>query len=82
MPYRINAYVPPKEKRPMRMPSFIYAVLCAACVGAAGVSGEYLSKDLPEGHGSCSGVFVGLGCLLLAFYFGFGTVRNLVRHRV
>lgn len=63
----------------MRMPTVGYVFLCGSALGGMGLSGEYLSRSLPENHASFSSIGVGLGFFALAFYFGFSAIARICR---
>jgi putative Ca2+/H+ antiporter (TMEM165/GDT1 family) len=56
-----------------------YVMASAICLSLTGFSGEYLSRNLPENHASASGVFTALGFIVLAVYFGFKAISNMLK---
>lgn len=65
----------------MRIPTFLYAFGCSGSLAGAGLSGEYLSRNLPEGHASVSSVFVVIGFITMATYFAFISIARLVKEK-
>lgn len=75
--YRTNAYVHEPVKRALKVSVFAYVLGCAVMVAAGGGAAEYLSRDLPEDHVSCSGFFSWVAFMILAAYFAFRGICRL-----
>lgn len=67
-PYREQGFVE-KEKAVVKYKEYIFVFLAAVCLAMTGISGQYLSRNLPEGHSSCSGFFAALAFICLFIYF-------------
>lgn len=50
------------------IPTFVYFLGAALCVGGAGGSCEFLSRELPAGNATAAGVGASLGFILFAAY--------------
>lgn len=67
-----------KRRKPNQLPGAAEIVLCVVNLNLAGFSGEFLSRNLPESHFSCSGFFCGLGFFVLAAFFGYrGWIKSV-----
>jgi hypothetical protein len=56
------------SKQQWNIPVFVYFLAAALCLGGAGSSCEYLSKDLPASNVSTSGVGASMGFILFAVF--------------
>ena len=74
-----------KRRKPTSLPGATEIVLAVVNLNLAGFTGEYLSRNLPESHFSCSGFFCGMGFVVLALFFGYRgwikTAHSLNRFR-
>lgn len=59
-----------------RFPTFSYFLAAACCLGGAGFSCQYLSRDLPGDNLHASSIGVSLGFILLAVYLGVKGIFN------
>lgn len=63
-------------KHPWEMPTFVYFLGAALCLGGAGASCDFLSRELPAGNATAAATGASLGFILFAVFLCFKGIFN------